>query len=80
MDTKDPRVLLAIDDKQDNLIALKAVIADVFPSTTLLTAQSGSEGIALALTENPVSEHRARRSISPLFSGLEHDETWQKLK
>ena len=53
MNTKDPRVLLAIDDKRDNLIALKAVIADVFPSTTVLTALSGSEGIALALAESP---------------------------
>jgi hypothetical protein len=38
------------------------------------------KAVRFALTENPVSDHRARRSTSPLFSGIEHDETWQKLK
>jgi len=45
--------ILAIDDIPDNLIALKAVIRDAFQDALILTASSGSEGIKLALKEEP---------------------------
>lgn len=45
--------ILAIDDIQDNLITLKAVVADVLPGTVVFTALSGSQGLELALLEDP---------------------------
>ena len=45
--------ILAIDDNQDNLITLKAVVSDVLPGTEVLTALTGWKGIELALAENP---------------------------
>ncbi len=45
--------MLAIDDQQDNLISLKALLKDAFPAGRLQTATSGSSGIALAVTEDP---------------------------
>jgi len=45
--------ILAIDDIQDNLTTLKAVIGDAFPNALFLSALSGSAGIALALLEDP---------------------------
>jgi PAS domain S-box-containing protein len=40
--------ILAIDDKKDNLISIKALIKESFPEAVILTAQSGSEGIEMA--------------------------------
>jgi len=45
--------ILAIDDNRDNLTTLKAVIADIFPGATILTALNGWKGIELALAEDP---------------------------
>ncbi|MEI7491093.1 MAG: response regulator [Bacteroidota bacterium] len=45
--------ILAIDDNQDNLTTLKAVIADAIPGTKVITALEGNSGISLALSENP---------------------------
>ena len=45
--------LLAIDDNQDNLTSLKAVVADRLPEATLLTASNGRLGLELALAEDP---------------------------
>ena len=45
--------ILVIDDNQDNLITLKAVVSDVLPGTEVLTALTGWKGIELALAENP---------------------------
>jgi len=45
--------ILVIDDNQDNLITLKAAVADVLPGTVVLTALTGWKGIELALAENP---------------------------
>lgn len=41
-------IFLAIDDKIENLISLKALIKEVFPDATILTAQSGENGLKLA--------------------------------
>jgi PAS domain S-box-containing protein len=45
--------ILAIDDKNDNLISLKAIINDVFPEAEVITAASGKKGITLAGEHDP---------------------------
>ncbi len=45
--------ILAVDDNPDNLIIIKALAADSFPGSTVITAQSGREGIALAEAKDP---------------------------
>ena len=45
--------ILTIDGIPDNLAALNAVIRDAFQDATLLTASTGSEGIELAIKEQP---------------------------
>lgn len=45
--------ILAIDDQPDNLLILDALIKDIFPEVTVLTAVDGPNGIRLAITEDP---------------------------
>ena len=45
--------ILAIDDNQDNLISLKALIKDTFPDAQTLTALNGGQGLELAAGEDP---------------------------
>jgi len=45
--------ILAIDDYQDNLTILKALIKDAFPEAITLTALNGTTGIELAAREDP---------------------------
>ncbi len=45
--------VLVIDDNNDNLISLKALIREAFPETITMTALNGQKGIELALSENP---------------------------
>lgn len=45
--------ILAIDDHQDNLITLKAILTDVLPNAVLLTALDGPQGLETARSENP---------------------------
>ncbi|MCK5784442.1 MAG: response regulator, partial [Desulfobacterales bacterium] len=45
--------ILAIDDKQDNLTTLSAILKIYIPDCTIVTAQSGPEGIEKAITELP---------------------------
>lgn len=45
--------ILAIDDNNDNLITLKALIRESFPQAETLTAQSGIKGIELAALSEP---------------------------
>lgn len=67
MSTKDLKIL-AIDDNLDNLITLKAVIADAIPGTKVITALDGSSGISLALSENP--DVILLDIVMPVFDGL----------
>jgi response regulator RpfG family c-di-GMP phosphodiesterase len=53
METDDFKIL-AIDDDQDNLMVLKAVLSDRLSEYRLLTALDGPTGIELALAEDPV--------------------------
>ncbi len=45
--------VIAIDDHEDNLITLKAIISEFFPDTQLFTATSGVQGLAIIKEENP---------------------------
>ncbi|NRZ93255.1 response regulator [Clostridium beijerinckii] len=45
--------ILAIDDNEDNLILLKALIKDNFPEAIVLTALSGKKAIEMAFVEGP---------------------------
>jgi len=45
--------ILAIDDINDNLISLKAIINDAFPGTVVMTSLNGQKGIELAIANNP---------------------------
>ncbi len=45
--------ILAIDDKQNNLVVLTALFANSLPDARIITALSGREGIEKARTENP---------------------------
>lgn len=46
-------IVLAIDDQQDNLITIKAVLKSLLPQTEVITATSGLEGIKIAKEKNP---------------------------
>ena len=45
--------VLAIDDKQDNLIVIRALVKNLLPGTLVFMAQSGPEGLAVAQRELP---------------------------
>jgi response regulator RpfG family c-di-GMP phosphodiesterase len=60
--------LLAIDDNQDNLTALRAVVRDVMPGAEVLTASSGAEG--LALTKSCLPDMILLDVVMPGMDGL----------
>jgi PAS domain S-box-containing protein len=45
--------ILIIDDSKDNLIAIKALLNDLLPESSVITAQSGREGIEKTVKELP---------------------------
>ena len=45
--------ILAVDDNQDNLTSLKALIKEAFPEAFVATAQSGESAIIIAKKEEP---------------------------
>jgi len=45
--------VLAIDDQPDNLLSLRALLLEEFPSAQVLTASSGSRGLELAAAHDP---------------------------
>ncbi len=45
--------ILIIDNDQDNLISLKALIKDAFPDVLTFTASNGKKGLELAASEDP---------------------------
>ena len=45
--------ILAIDDKQDNLISIRALLKNFLPDIVVFTAQSGQEGLEIAKGELP---------------------------
>jgi len=61
--------LLVIDDNRDNLTTLRAVLADMLPKSNLFTALNGSEGIDLAIAEDP--DVILLDIVMPLMDGFE---------
>ena len=61
--------ILAIDDNQDNLVTLRAVVSDAIPRARVITALDGNSGINLALTENP--DVILLDIVMPVLDGLE---------
>jgi signal transduction histidine kinase len=61
--------ILAIDDNQDNLVTLRAVVSDAIPKARVITALDGNSGISLALTENP--DVILLDIVMPVLDGLE---------
>lgn len=52
----DPQIMptvLAIDDKPDNLLVVKAVLKQFLPDIIVLAAQSGEEGLEIAQRDHP---------------------------
>ena len=52
MESKNIKIL-AIDDNNDNLISIKALIKEIFSDAIIFTALNGARGIELAINENP---------------------------
>ena len=52
MESKGP-IVLVIDDEEDVLKVLEAVVTNVFPNAGVFTALNGERGLWLALAENP---------------------------
>lgn len=50
---ENAKKILAIDDQEDNLITLKAIIKNNIPNAKVITALSGDKGIEIAITEQP---------------------------
>jgi signal transduction histidine kinase len=48
-----PFKILAVDDKTENLIIIKALIKETFPQARVITTQTGLEGIEMARTYTP---------------------------
>ncbi|MFA5819665.1 MAG: response regulator [Bacteroidales bacterium] len=67
--------ILVIDDKQNNLVVLTALLSSSFPDARIITAVSGRKGIEKALTENP--DVILLDLIMPIMDGIE---TCKRLK
>ncbi|MBN1199891.1 MAG: response regulator, partial [Bacteroidales bacterium] len=61
--------ILAIDDSEDNLISLKAILSDLLPEARVITTSNGRKGIALATVENP--DVILLDIVMPEFDGFE---------
>jgi PAS domain S-box-containing protein len=74
METKRTKII-AIDDNQDNLISLKALIMEAFPDAITLTALNGKRGLELAAAEDPDVI-----LLDIVMPGMDGFEVCQKLK
>lgn len=61
--------ILVIDHNPDNLVSIKALIAELFHGFTTLTATTGNEGIELAKTGQP--DVILLESLMPVMDGFE---------
>ncbi len=61
--------ILAIDDNNDNLISLNALVKEAFPNVKMLTALNGAAGLEIAEKEDP--DVILLDVIMPLMDGFE---------
>jgi len=61
--------ILAIDDKQNNLVVLTELLSSSFPDARIITSVSGREGIEKALTEKP--DVILIDLVMPIMDGIE---------
>ncbi|WP_461631406.1 response regulator [Labilibaculum euxinus] len=69
------RKILAIDDNNDNLVVYRAILKSYYPNCTIITCQSGSEGIETAIKEQPDTI-----LLDIIMPGMNGFETSEKLK
>ncbi len=67
--------ILAIDDNNDNLISVRAILKQMIPDCKVLLAQSGTEGIEIANTEQPDTI-----LLDVIMPGMDGYEVCEKLK
>ena len=67
--------LLAIDDNPDNLVVIQALIQNLLPGCTLITARSGQEGIDKAMETLPDTI-----LLDIVMPGMDGYETCERLK
>jgi PAS domain S-box-containing protein len=65
----DSPTILAIDDRQDDLILLGDILAGAFPGAKVLTALNGARGIELALAGDP--DVILLDAVMPVMDGFE---------
>ncbi|MDM8159537.1 response regulator [Labilibaculum sp. K2S] len=69
------RKILAIDDNNDNLVVYRAILKRYYPNCTIITCLSGSEGIEMAIKEQPDTI-----LLDIIMPGMDGFETCEKLK
>jgi len=69
------RKILAIDDNNDNLVVYRAILKRYYSTCTIITCQSGSEGIEMAIKEQPDTI-----LLDIIMPGMDGFETCRKLK
>lgn len=67
--------ILVIDDKQDNLIVISALLKNMIPDCRVITAQSGARGIEMARAELPDTI-----LLDIRMPGMDGYETCQRIK
>lgn len=69
------RKILAIDDNKDNLVVYRAILKRYYSTSSIITCQSGSEGIEIAIKEQPDAI-----LLDIIMPGIDGFETCQRLK
>ena len=74
--------ILVIDDIQDNLIAISALLKNLLPEISVITSQSGADGISIAIEHQPDVilldiKTQYEDTVFNILSKTEHIKTWK---